>query len=93
MRNTRLTRAVRLAALTALQVVLSRFFSIPVGSVLKFSLGFLPVALAGALDGVPGACLVALVSDLLGALLFPQGSFFIGYTLTAVLSGAKAGKA
>ena len=91
MRNTRLLRIVRLAALTALQIVLSRFLSVPVGGTLKFSFGFVPVILAGALDGMPGACLVALISDLLGALLFPQGPFFIGYTATAVLSGALYG--
>ena len=91
MRNKRLLRIIRLAALTALQIVLSRFLSIPVGGTLKFSFGFVPVVLAGALEGVPGACLVALVSDVLGALLFPQGDFFIGYTITAVLSGALYG--
>ena len=91
MKNTRLLRLTRLAALIALQVVLSRFVPINVGQSLKFSFGFVPVVLAGALEGVPGSCLVALLSDLIGATLFPSGRFFIGYTLTAVLSAVLYG--
>ncbi len=53
MKKNNLARATRLAALAALQVVLSRFLSVPLGSTLKFSLGFIPVMLAGALEGVP----------------------------------------
>lgn len=91
MKNTHLLRLTRLAVLIALQVVLSRFLPVNVGSSLKFSFGFVPVVLAGALEGVPGACLVALLSDLIGATLFPSGRFFIGYTVTAVLSAALYG--
>ena len=34
---------------------------------------------------------VAVVADLIGALLFPSGAFFVGYTLTAGLTGFFAG--
>ena len=77
----------RLAVLVALQVVLSRFFSVQITEVLKFSFGFIPIMLTGALYGWPYSCLVAGLSDVIGAILFPQGPFFIGYTLTAVLTG------
>ena len=78
---------VRLAAMIALQVVLSRWLSISIPPALKFSFGFTAVALAAYLYGVPGACLVAALSDVIGAVLFPMGEFFIGYTLTATLTG------
>ena len=77
----------RLAVLVALQVVLSRFFSVQITEVLKFSFGFIPIMLTGALYSWPYSCLVAGLSDVIGAILFPQGPFFIGYTLTAVLTG------
>lgn len=41
--------------------------------------------------GWRGGVFVAVVADLIGALLFPSGSFFLGYTLTALLKGLSAG--
>ena len=67
-----------IAMLSAMQVVLSRFLSIQT-PVVKIGFGFVPVMFAGAL------------SDVVGALLFPSGSYFPGYTLTAALSGAVYG--
>ena len=76
-----------LAMLTALQVVLSRFLSIQT-PIFKIGLGFLPVMFAGALCGVWGGAIVGGLSDFLGAMLFPSGAYFPGYTITALLSGA-----
>ena len=59
MTRTRLKHLIRLAALIALQVVLSRFLAINIGTVLKFSFGFVAVVMAAHLYGVPGACAVA----------------------------------
>lgn len=78
------------AMLIASQVVLARFLSIQT-PILTISFGFLPIYLAGLILGWKGATLVALVSDLIGALLFPVGSFFVGYTLTTTLTGFVAG--
>ena len=78
---------IRLAALIALQVVLSRWLAINIPPALKFSFGFAAVVLAAYHYGIPGACTVAAVSDVIGAILFPVGEFFIGYTLTATLTG------
>lgn len=75
-----------LSMLTALQVVLSRFLSIQT-PVCKIGLGFIPVMFAGALFGPLGGGLVGGLSDVLGAILFPSGSYFPGYTLTAILAG------
>ena len=37
--------------------------------------------------GPVGAAVVATVADLVGAILFPSGQFFIGFTVTALLGG------
>lgn len=79
-----------IAMLSAMQVVLSRFLSIQT-SVVKIGFGFVPVMFAGALYGVGGGALAGALSDVIGALLFPSGSYFPGYTLTAALSGAVYG--
>ena len=75
-----------IALLVALQVVLSRFLSIPT-PVTKIGFSFVPIVIAARKYGAIDAGIVAFVSDILGAILFPQGAFFPGYTLTAVLFG------
>ncbi len=77
---------VSLSMLTALQVVLSRFLSIETPFV-KIGTGFVPVMLAGSLFGPIGGLVVGGVSDLLGAILFPFGAYFPGFTITAAFSG------
>ena len=77
---------VSLSMLIALQVVLSRFLSIETPFV-KIGTGFLPVMLAGSLFGPMGGLVVGGVSDLLGAILFPFGAYFPGFTITAAFSG------
>ncbi len=79
-----------LCMLIAVQIVLSRFLSIQT-PIVKLGFGFVPVMFAGALYGAKGGALVGAVSDLLGALLFPTGAYFPGYTLTAMFSGALYG--
>ena len=75
-----------IAMLSAMQVVLSRFLSTQT-PVVKIGFGFVPVMFAGALYGAGGGALAGALSDVVGALLFPSGSYFPGYTLTAALSG------
>ena len=75
-----------LALLIALQVVLSRFLSINL-QFLKIGFSFVPLMFAGYLYGASGGVIVAVVSDLIGATLFPSGAFFPGFTVTAALSG------
>lgn len=75
-----------LALLIALQVVLSRFLSINL-QFLKIGFSFVPLMFAGYLYGASSGVIVAVVSDLIGATLFPSGAFFPGFTVTAALSG------
>ena len=83
-RNT--VRIVAMGLLIALQVVLSRFLSINL-QFLKIGFSFIPIMFSGYLYGASGGVVVAVVSDLIGALLFPSGAFFPGFTATAALSG------
>ena len=74
------------AQLLALDVVLTRLLAINT-PLMKIGLGFAAVALCAVLYGPWWAALVAALGDLVGALLFPTGAFFPGFTLTAACTG------
>jgi ECF transporter S component (folate family) len=92
MANTRFpTRTlVTLSLLLALEVVLTRMLSINT-SFLRIGFAFLPLAVAGYLYGIIPAAVMAALADLLGMLLFPSGTFFPGFTLSALLTGGLYG--
>lgn len=74
--------------LVALNVVMAELCKIVIiPNVLELALGFVPLALSGMLFGVVPTVVVAVVADIIGALLFSAGSFYFGYTLTAFLTG------
>lgn len=79
-------KIVMMAILVAIQVVLSRFLSINL-QYLKIGFSFIPLMFASYLYGPAGGVVVATVSDLVGAIAFPSGQFFFGFTVTAALSG------
>ncbi len=83
-------RLVYLGVLTALEIILNRFLSINAWN-LKIGFSFLPVAAAGMLFGPLSAGIVAALGDFLGAVLFPVGPYFPGFTLTAFLTGCVFG--
>lgn len=72
--------------LVALEVVLNRFASINLWN-LKIGLAFIPIMVAGMLLGPIKAGVVGVVSDLIGAILFPSGAFFPGFTVSAFVRG------
>ena len=78
-------RLVLMAMLVAIQVILSRFLSINLWN-LKIGFAFVPIALAGMLLGPVSAGLTGMVADIIGATLFPSGTFFPGFTLTAFIT-------
>lgn len=88
--ETKTQKIVWTALLTASTIVLARFIAIRT-PILTINFAFAPIMLAGLLMGWRSSTFVAVVADLIGALLFPSGSFFIGYTLTALLKGLSAG--
>ena len=74
------------AMLLALEIILSRFLSYSVWNS-KIGFGFVAVALCGALFGPVYALILGGLADFLGAVLFPIGPYFFGFTLTAALTG------
>lgn len=87
MQKTNTRKLCVLAVLCAMQVVLSRIAAINVGDYLKISFGFIPIAVCGILAGPMWAALTAAAADVIGALLFPTGAFFPGYTIVAAAGG------
>lgn len=77
---------VTLGMLVAIEIVLSRFLSISAWN-LKIGFGFAPVVVAAVLYGAVPAAIVGGLGDFLGAILFPIGAYFPGFTLTAALTG------
>ena len=86
--NTRMIATIGM--LVAVEVVLSRFLSINTPFV-KIGFAFVPCALCAVLFGFGPTVALEVVADLLGATLFPSGSFFPGFTLTAAMRGASYG--
>ena len=76
---------VTLAMMVAIQVVLCRFLSINAWN-MRLGFDFIPMVIVGIMYGALPAGAAGIVSDLIGALLFPSGTFFPGYTVTAFLS-------
>ncbi len=72
--------------LVAMEIILNRFLSINAWNI-KIGFSFVPIVLAAVLFGPIHAAVVGGLGDLLGAILFPIGAYFPGFTLTAVLMG------
>lgn len=79
-----------LAVLIALEIVLNRFLSINAWNI-KIGFSFVPIAIAAILFGPIPAAIVGGVSDFVGAVLFPIGAYFPGFTLTTALIGLVLG--
>ena len=79
-----------LALLTAVEIVLSRFLSINAWNI-KIGFNFIPIVVAAILYGPLEAGIVAALGDFIGAILFPIGAYFPGFTLTAFLHGVVFG--
>lgn len=72
--------------LLALLIVLSRFLSIET-QFLVLSFGFVPIMLSAVWLGPKYSSVIAGLGDLIGAILFPFGAYFPGFTLSAIISG------
>ncbi len=77
---------IQVAMLIAIEIVLSRFCSITT-PIMKIGLGFVPIAVCGMLYGPIWAGAAGGVADVIGAVLFPSGPFFPGFTVSAILTG------
>lgn len=79
-------KIVILSFLIALEIILSRFLSIST-PVLKIGFSFIPIAIAAIIFGTIYAGIASAIADFIGAILFPVGMYFPGFTLTAFLVG------
>ena len=80
-------KLVYMAVLVAMQVVLTRFLSIPLSTTKRLSFAYVPIVFSAFTMGPVAAAVINGVADFVGAILFPSGPFFPGFTLTAVISG------
>lgn len=74
------------AMMLALLIILSRFFSIET-QFLVLSFSFIPIIFSAIWLGPKYSTLIATLGDFIGAILFPFGAYFPGFTLSAALSG------
>lgn len=72
--------------LVALHIILSRFLSINAWN-MKIGLAFAAVLIGAYLYGPVAGAIVGGVGDFLGAILFPIGAYFPGFTLNCALTG------
>ena len=79
------------AMLLAMSVVISFTASVRVTETINIGLGYLITALLGMLYGPFTAALAAGAGDLIKYLLKPDGAYFFGFTLTAMLGGVVYG--
>lgn len=75
-----------LGVLIALEIILSRFLSIHTWNI-KIGFSFVPVVISACLFSPIVTGLLGGISDVIGAMLFPVGAYFPGFTLTAFLTG------
>lgn len=73
-----------MAAFIALKIILSTTY-IPVSENLRIGISFLVVALEASIVGPVAGMVSGAVTDILSFIVFPNGPFFPGYTLTAML--------
>ena len=74
------------ALLLASTIVLGRILSIRT-SIITIGFSFVPIMLSAIILGPKYSVFIATLSDVIGALLFPTGSYFFGFTVTAFLTG------
>lgn len=86
MKKNKLRDLIVMGLLVAIEVILSRFLSVNAWN-MKIGFNFIPVVVAAVLYGALPAGIVAAMGDFIGAILFPIGAYFPGFTFTALLTG------
>lgn len=85
------TKKIILSALfLASSIVLGRLLSIRT-PIIYINFAFVPLMLSGIILGPKYTVFIATISDIIGSLLFPTGSYFFGFTITAFLAGSAYG--
>ena len=79
-------KLITLSVLVAMDVVLTRFLSINAWNT-RIGFGFVPMVIAAMMYGPLSAGIVATLADFIGAILFPTGPYFPGFTFSVFLMG------
>ncbi len=74
------------ALFLASTIVLGRILSIRT-PIITIGFSFVPIMLTAILLGPKYSIFVSVMGDFIGAILFPSGSYFFGFTITAFLTG------
>ncbi|MDR0978640.1 MAG: folate family ECF transporter S component [Lachnospiraceae bacterium] len=74
------------AMFLAMLIVISRFLSINL-QLLTIGFAFVPIMLSALYLGPKYSAMIAALGDLMGALLFPFGPYFPGFTISAGITG------
>lgn len=82
----KLKKVILAGLLLAAAIVFNRFLSIKT-PIVVISFGFIPKIIIATMFGPWWSMLLFGLADLIGALLFPFGAYFVGYTASAVISG------
>lgn len=82
----KVNKIVYLGLLICLEVIFTRFLSIQT-PIIRIGFGFLPIAATGVLLGPLWAGIAAALADILGMMIFPKGAYFLGFTVSAFVSG------
>ncbi len=75
------------ALMIAMHTTLNAIVSIPIGSTVRITFGYIVVAANAMLLGPIPAAIGAMLTDILGCILYPIGPYFPGFTITAGLGG------
>ena len=90
MKKINLKQLITMGLLVAMDIVLNRFLSIKAWNI-SIGFDFVPMIIAAMLYGPLSAAVVHGLADFLGAILFPIGPYFPGFTLSVVLMGLVCG--
>lgn len=80
-----LFKIVMTSVMIALNIVLERFLTFHIESN-HYSISIVTIAFAAVFLGTPYAIAVAALGDIIGAVLFPIGAYFPGFTLTNIIT-------
>ncbi len=73
--------------LIAIHVFLGRYLALNIGSFIRINFSFVATAITASFFGPLWTAIACGISDIIGATLFPTGSFFPGLTFSAMVSG------
>lgn len=76
-----------MAFLISLKIVLTRFLGIHIGEIIRISFSFIATAIMAVYFGPVLTGIGSGIADVIGAVLFPRGAYFPGFTLSAIITG------